>query len=685
MLNTLFSRLVKHKNCQIIFCDFFDIIIHKNENSDQTTRLWSKIMIRELGLDLRIYELFVTRKECEDFLISKFDQPLAGINYDLIIDEVYNRLICTKDLKKISKEAFKEYFENSDYQAKCMSSILHVEMKDALVNLKEKGYKVYCASNFPGSSSVLKKYVAYWGMEELFEGIYSASDVGSGTEEFHNFLVTELQLPVEQVIILKSYSKNEATKTQRTGIKTIPSIAIRTPIVKEKYTEQKKYRKVVRKLYMDCNRKSAPPHSDYILFYYVYIERLYKKAKQDGIRNIFFLAREGLFLKKIFDYYQDYVALNNNDRINTHYFKASRNSLMLASFKNLEVEEFAYLKRRWPTLSVNTFLKNFNFSDELVEKIVESAHLENVREEVEKDFLNSEVFLKLKQNPTFIEAYDNARHNQKRYFSEYLDSFQVDIQSEGIHLTDVGWGGTMQDRLYNFFNEEDKIPVIGYYLGLREVRNITQHTPRYGFNFSVYPYISFFDNILMANVELNEQLLAAGHGSTIAYTDKLNSYTIEHHEENDKRVFEAYIEETQHFMLARFKELTQALSAICYDYDLEQYEMVDHALRIGLFASKRKVTREVNIYKGFYQNVGNFSVGLAMGKDFGKRQKMELIRNFFFYPERAFRYVLRFKPMLLRRKKYFFAYFIPSTLIYWYIKLRCHSKGLKPKKDTYFV
>ena len=111
--------------------------------------------------------------------------------------------------------------------------------------------------------------------------------------------------------------------------------------------------------------------------------------------------------------------------------------------------------------------------------------------------------------------------------------------------------------------------------------------------------------------------------------------------------------------------------------------MMDHALRIGLFASKRKVKRENDIYKGFYQNVGNFSVGLAIGENFSKKEKLNLLSTFLLKPEEAFRYVLRLKPMLLRRKKYLFAYLIPSTLIYYYIKLRYRRNSLSPKVEIF--
>ncbi|MBC30810.1 MAG: hypothetical protein CMH48_08180 [Muricauda sp.] len=686
MFNRLFSELSSIKECQVVFFDFFDTIAIRGVDPNYVLRIWSKLMIRELGLDLRIDELYLIRKESERYLAEEMGKNPVAIPYEKVIEEVFNRLTCTNNLTAIDRTAFAGYFKNSDYRAETLFQTPGEKMFEVFRQLKEKGYKMYCVSDFYGSSALLQKFLSYHGLENIFDGLYVSSDCGHSkqTGDMYAHLLAKLGLRAEQVAVIGSSKKQNLPTAQKEGIRTIQVPAKKLGVGNKRMPngyDQKKYRKIVRELYRKCNRKPAPPHSDYILFYYVYIERLYRKAKKDNIKNIFFLAREGLFLKKLFDHYQNEISINEEDKITAHYFKASRNSLMLASFKGLEVEEFSYLKRRWPALSVDSFLKNFNLPQDVADDIVKSAGLEQERDKVLKDFLYSETFKRLKENDRFVEAYDNTRNEQKRYFEAYLNSFDVDIKSEGIHLADVGWGGTMQNRLYDFF--EEKVKVHGYYLGVREVNNIREDTKKYGLNFSVYPYITFFDHILMGNVELNEQLLAAGHGSTVAYTDESNSYTIEHHEENDKRVYEKYIEETQNFMFERFEELTRRFERVCYDYDLEQYEMMDHALRIGLFARKRKVAREVNIYKGFYQNVGNFSVGLAIGENFGKKQKIELLKNFFLYPEKAFRYVLRFKPMLMRRKKYFLAYFIPTFLIYRYIKLRCHIKGLTPKRSEY--
>ncbi|MFS4469289.1 hypothetical protein [Maribacter sp. 2210JD10-5] len=642
-------------------------------------------MIRELGLGLKIDELYLLRKEAEKHLAEESNKKIIEVSSVELIPEVYNRLVCTDNIRHNEFSKFKAYFLDLDFKAEVLIKNPNAKLVQALKKIKEKGYTIHCVSQISVSSKLLQKCIAYYELDNIFEAVHVPADFKHSEQSWNIYanILDKLALGWEQVAILNANSNIKNSNFNESEIQVIDIYNELNIITKEKIlknSDQRSYRRVVRNLYKKCNNKSAPPHSDYILFYYVYIERLYKKAKKDNIKTIFFLAREGLFLKKLFDYYQNEVSINEKDNITAYYFKASRNSLMLASFKDLKVEEFEYLKRRWPTLSINSFLKNFNFTQEIILSIVKNAGLEEKKDEVLENFLDSKTFETLMKNERFIEAYDKTRNDQKRFFKNYLSSFNVDIESDGFHLADVGWGGTMQNRLYDFFNE--KIEVHGYYLGVREINNIRKRTIKNGLNFSVYPYPDFFDHILMANVELNEQLLAAGHGSTVAYTNKDDSYTIEHHEEIDKKIFEKFIRETQDFMFSRFKELTHSLKTICYDYDLEQYEMTDHALRIGLFASKRKVRREVEIYKGFYQNVGNFSVGLAMGENFDSAQKIRLVKDFFLKPEHVFRYVLRLKPMLLRKKKYLLAHLIPTRFMYYHIKLRCHTKQLTPKRNS---
>jgi len=345
------------------------------------------------------------------------------------------------------------------------------------------------------------------------------------------------------------------------------------------------------------HKKGVEKRGDFILYYTVYIERLYQHLKKRGISNILFLAREGLFLKKLFDHYQKHNALRSQDLIKTHYFKTSRQASMLVALEEVDVEKYTFLRRKYPNLSPINFLQNLTFSEDLIAAIIGDLNLHEIANEVIIDFLDSEVYQKIKKNDRFRNAYDTIRFDQKRAFEKYLDSFEIDFEEEGMHLADIGWGGSMQECLYDYFG--GKVEVHGHYLGLTEIYSIDKEKARWGLNFSVYPYTTYHDNILRGNTELNEQLLSAGHGSTLSYNES-KPFTNEFHHEVENRAYEEHISEIQQFMFEKYKVLLEDLDSICYDDMIVQNEMTEYALRSGLFASKRKIASAMNISKGFY-------------------------------------------------------------------------------------
>ena len=130
------------------------------------------------------------------------------------------------------------------------------------------------------------------------------------------------------------------------------------------------------------------------------------------------------------------------------------------------------------------------------------------------------------------------------------------------------------------------------YMPLKKTKRV------WGLNFSIFPYTTYCDNILRGNTELNEQLLSAGHGSTVSYNQS-DTFTEEFHHEIEKKVFDEHILGIQEFMFDRYKELLITLDSVCYDDETVQIEMTDYALRVGLFASKRKIGVAMKISKGF--------------------------------------------------------------------------------------
>lgn len=659
------------KKAQTIFVDFFDTIVHRTVHPNQVIRLWSKLMIRELGLTLKVDELYFIRKDSSQYLAKKNNCFYWEFDYNELIVEIYHRLTATNKLTNVSIEDFTSYFELAETRAEINVQYLNLNTVALLKTLKEKNYKIYCVSDFYTSSKILKKLLNHHEIDAVFDAVFVSADYEKSkySGDLYPCVLKELGLKASSVVMIGNKLKSDVKNAKTHGLNAIHIPNKKEIKTKRKYllgSDRKDYRKVLKKLYKCCNSPKVPANSDYILFYSVYIERLYHSLKKEGIKNIFFLAREGLYLKRMFDHYQQHFALNLKDNIKTHYFKTSRQASLLIALTNIDEEKYTFLRRKYPDLSPSNFLDNFNLSKDLISMIFNELNIHEIKDEVIPNFLESELYQKLKKNETFRAVYNKNRFDQQSAFKTYLNSFGVDFNKEGMHLSDIGWGGSMQECLFDYF--DGKVQVHGHYLGLTEIYTIQKDTARWGLNFSVFPYTTFYDNILRGNTELNEQLLSAGHGSTVSY-NHLDTFTNEFHHEVEKKAFDEHIFEIQEFMFDRYKKLLIELDSVCYDHEVVQKEMTDYALRAGLFASNRKVAGALKISTGFYTNVGNFSNGLTMSPEKYSKNKFQLLKKFIISPDALFPQLLRIKPYLYSKKKYFLARLVPSWFIYYYIKM----------------
>jgi hypothetical protein len=213
----------------------------------------------------------------------------------------------------------------------------------------------------------------------------------------------------------------------------------------------------------------------------------------------------------------------------------------------------------------------------------------------------------------------------------------------------------MQECLYAYF--EGKIKVEGFYLGLQEIYNITSDTPRKGLLFSVYPSKGYRDDILMANRQLYEQLLAAPHGSTLGYTSG-SEYTVEYHKEEEKLVYDNFIGTLQDYMFKKYPILLKNISSLVYEDDLVSEYIFNLKLKLDLQAGKNQIAFVDDLTKGFYQNVGNNNVGLNYSIDSTGIKPIQAIKLLVLRPERIYRFLVKLKPFLYNRDKYFLSVFL---------------------------
>ncbi|MFS4417360.1 HAD family hydrolase [Maribacter sp. 2307ULW6-5] len=680
MSKALLSKIVDTPKVKFIFCDFYDTVVHRNVHPMQVFKIWAKLMIVEFGLPLGVPDLFAIRRASLSHLAQKSGLKESEVPYDRLIAEVHQRLISSCHLSRtLDSKRFIQAFRTADYRAETSVQYLNLEAVEALRELKARGYSIYCVSDFHLDEALIRRIMEHHGILDVYDDVFvSASRMASKENKglLYQQLLQTLKVSPQEVFMIGDNKVVDVAHAQRHGIQAYFFKRTKHKALQKLRlfgNDEKEYKGVV-KAARKMLKSKEHPYAEYLLLFHACVERLYAMAKKNNVQDLFFLAREGLFLKKLFDAYQEHIGIDGSTKIKTHYLKISRQGAMQISFKPLLEEDFKYLKGKYDDLSLRQFLKSFLITTKDMEALGKA--LQHDLDEVIPDFFETQVYLKLIQEPLFVALYEDNRQGQKMYFERYLKSFGADFGDTGMHLVDVGWGGTMQECLYQYM--EERIPVTGYYLGLQEIYNITEHTKRFGLLFSVYPYIKDTDHILMANRQLYEQLLAAPHGSTLGYKET-DGHCIEYHKKEEKSIFDEIIGPLQDYMFGRYGDLLQALFTVCYDDGMVTRSLVNLKIELDLVASRPKMRFVNAIARGFYQNIGNNKVGITYDMaELGSNKKM-ILKNLFLRPSQMFRYIVKVKPLLYRKKLYWLSW--PVNGFAWHIKGMGYLKRRFLKQD----
>ncbi|MDN3491480.1 HAD family hydrolase [Winogradskyella bathintestinalis] len=663
-LNQLHKQL-REKNIKYLFTDYYDTVVHRHVHPNYVQRIWAKLMIRELGLSITIDELYFIRQESSKYLVSKLNKTTDEIPYPILKGEVANRLINANVISYNEKEDFINLFEAIDVRAESDIQYLNQEVLNTLKNFKSNGGKVYLISDFYGSKTLFEKLLTHHGILDVFDGIYSSAELKKSKHHgtVYNQIVSELSIDSKTAMMIGDNLRSDYTNAIKNGLNAyhLPHKKYLNKNKRNNFgNDKKQLERIINNVYKACQKNTSIPYTEFIIQYHTFVERLYETAKRQGIKDLVFLSREGQYLKKLFDSYQNFALINEGRRIKTHYLKISRHAALQMSLKAIEEEPFTFLRLKYSNLAVDDFLLALNCSDELRAQIISELKID-AHTKIE-DFFNSSVFETLKRNDNLKNYYEKHRKESHNAFKAYVDSLNLNIEANGINLVDIGWGGTMQEAIYEFF--EQQIPVTGYYLGLGNIYNIQPKTKRYGLISSIMPYTGYYDHILMANQQLYEQFSGADHGSAFDYNLKTDGYVIEHHKPEEKWLYDNHIKAHQEQMFALHISLLKSLAPICYSEDTMQAAISKTALKSGLFQGTKKLKFLNTLSHGFYQNVGHNKVGISYEPPkIVNPVKMGI--QFLLTPEKFFRYLVKLKPMLYKKNK-IVAFFAPMYLIYLY-------------------
>lgn len=309
---------------------------------------------------------------------------------------------------------------------------------------------------------------------------------------------------------------------------------------------------------------------------------------RDGRRDVFFLSREGEFLKVLFDDVIKQLGLDSC--LKSHYLLVSRRATFTPSLSSLDNERFEGFFRQYANTSIYEFLLSLNFDEEDFVKIG-SLNLDLYKERI-PDLKDSDIFKKLLESEIFRKLYDKKRREQKQYFLEYLESAGADFKAKDICIVDVGWKGTIQDNIYRILDWT----VQGYYLGITENVSGGATSKKRALLFSV-PDRSKYAPIYNQHRPIFEILLGASHGGVTSY-GSAGALTEWHQIERD--LYESFISKIQSEFRLRASELTDMICGSGIPIDTLEREVAAAHGRVVLTPRKldidfyRKLTHMEN-------------------------------------------------------------------------------------------
>lgn len=497
---------------KVVFVDCFDTIVLRRVPAEKVKYLWAHEMNKIYS---QIY--------CDDFYraflsAEKKARHKNHLTYGVaeccledIAEIIYNRIETYELLKcGINKQQFLDNV--IDCYVKIEKQVLYPNEKmiNKLKDLKANGCKIFVVSDFYCSSKILKELFKHLHIDDMFDEVYVSCDVNKTKEKGTLYIhaLEENKLKAEDVVMFGDNEHSDKKMAESLGIKStkLKSYNNQFKLIErlEKVKLPKQYNDIFK-----ATQTNNFSNSSFALF--VFTKRLVENLQKEKIKNVFFLSREGEFLKKIFDFY---VKKFNISDITSRYLQVSRNSILVAGLKDLEVEKFETVINETGRISVEKFLKTLSFPFELIETICSKLTVDTAKEVV--NFLESGEFIQLKQNNDFVQYYNLSREKQNKAFTKYVNSFDVDFIQEGLTVVDVGWKGTMQDLLIKFFNDDVKIT--GYYLGYNGLGKEGKQNKKVGLLYSEAPFECDLENRIYKLDSLYfEQLLRASTNRVSGY------------------------------------------------------------------------------------------------------------------------------------------------------------------------
>lgn len=590
--------------------DVFDTIISRTVSPEYVKKLWAKEIRASYIAERDVNEIYAFRSRMERYLCEQTQRSTGCLEFRLmdLYEKIYEEYIIEKS---VEKSLFLEDALKYEIDIEKRVQFVQEDVEKLLRHLKKLNKTIVCVSDFYAPEIFFEQIFKYHKIYDLIHTFYISSEYLETKRkgDLYDHVLADTGFERNRMIMIgdNQYSDYEMPKSKGLAAYLLDR---RAQYDFYQQFEQKSMQQPgagIKKIYKKLNRDD---YEDLSFSLYFFTQKLFDRLRKEHIKNVFFLSREGEFLLRLFQHYQDCRVHEDKDKIRLHYLMVSRKSTFIASLRALDEEKFEMIFRQYIHISVFDFLSSLGF--ELEEQIKIGKQLGVDIYEKQEDLPHSPVYEKLKGNALFRKLYEEKRSVQKRNFGKYLDSFGVDFQKEPLALVDVGWKGTIQDNIFYYFGGD--IVIKGYYLGLAAAGKLQEKNKKYGLLFSCTGHKSKYFAVYNENKSIFEVMLGASHGSADRYEDpdgKIVVRTSEKQEERD--LYVNVIKPAQNKMESIFCSIDKELVNSAYPAEqTEDFFAYVHA-NLVYKPTKKQIDFFYQIYH--FENFGIFAFSRFKSKD----------------------------------------------------------------------
>ncbi len=398
---------------------------------------------------------------------------------------------------------------------------------------KGQGARLFLLSDFYCGHGFIEELLRHAGAEGLFEKVYVSCDIRASKQNGKMFahVLEELGVKPGDVTMYGNSRKSDLMPARKLGIRAVRAGKEDRPYDDGKLLGRRPLR--AGRALKTISAAGSSAWSDHAFPLYVYISGLCRALEERGAKDVFFLSREGQFLKRLFDLY----AREKNAAIRTHYFYASRNSLYPATLRPFEEEDFGRLFAAKNEIRLEDLLSAAGFSREKREALLAEGGLDGGKRFTAQSL--ERLKEELRKCPSFPEAYDAVREGRKRAVNAYIASFGEEALRGGMYIADVGWKGSMQDFLREI--TEGAFPIHGYYIGYNgKGAPLGPDFSKTGLLWSASPlYPSYREGVFRLHYLDTEEILRADHDQVMDYREENGTVTpVLNPETREKEVYD---------------------------------------------------------------------------------------------------------------------------------------------------